>query len=249
MSYFSVWMFAKIFQSMYDGSLAQRGPWEALVTFQQFLILADRFGDVDIHPEVISRRTLIPLDVIMKGIGELSKPDEFSRDPSEEGRRIVPLSATRAWGWHIVNYTKYSQIRSAEERRESRAKHYQETKAKDIDAGMLQRFERFWNVYPRKVSKQHALKSWLKISPDEALANTIISSLNEQKESQQWTKDNGQFIPHPTTWLNRKGWLDEAPTKPQLGKCEYCERPAIAITKGHRHCEVARHRDHAEGRC
>jgi len=51
-------MFAKIFQSMYDGSLAQRGPWEALVTFQQFLILSDRFGDVDIHPEVISRRTL-----------------------------------------------------------------------------------------------------------------------------------------------------------------------------------------------
>jgi hypothetical protein len=25
----------------------------------------------------------------------------------------------------------------------------------------------------------------------------------------QWLKDKGQFIPHPTTYLNNAGWLDE----------------------------------------
>lgn len=240
-------MFAKIFQSMYDGSLAQRGPWEALVTFQQFLILADRFGDVDIHPEVISRRTLIPLDVITKGIEELSKPDPFSRDPSEEGRRIILLSATRDWGWHIVNYTKYSQIRSAEERRESRAKHYQETKPREVNQETQQRFERFWSAYPRKVSKLLALKSWLKIAPDEALANTMVAALIEQKSSQQWLKDNGSFIPHPTTWLNQRRW-ENAPVEVDLGTCEYCYRPAVKITREHRHCETPRCLDHAQGR-
>ncbi len=240
-------MFAKIFQSMYDGSLAQRGPWEALVTFQQFLILADRFGDVDIHPEVISRRTLIPMDVITKGIEELSKPDPYSRDPSEEGRRLVLLSSTRDWGWHIVNYTKYSQIRSAEERRAQRAQHYEDTKAKDVDTATQQRFERFWNSYPRKVSKQHALKSWLKVAPDESLANTIITALNEQKESPQWLKENGQFIPHPTTWLNQRRWENVA-TEIDLGRCEYCYRPAIKITKEHYHCETPRCLDRAQGR-
>jgi len=23
-----------------------------------------------------------------------------------------------------------------------------------------------------------------------------------------WRKDSGQFIPHPATWLNAKGWED-----------------------------------------
>ena len=117
-------MFAKLFQSMYDGSLGTRGPWEALVTFQQLLILSDRFGDVDMTIEVIARRTIIPEEIIRKGIEELSKPDPHSRDPHEEGRRIVPISDTRDWGWHIVNYTKYAQIRSAEERREYKRQWY-----------------------------------------------------------------------------------------------------------------------------
>lgn len=241
-------MFAKVFQSMYDGSLAQRGPWEALVTFQQLLILADRFGDVDIHPDVISRRTLIPIEVITKGIEELAKPDPHSRDPSEEGRRIVPLSANRDWGWHIVNYTKYSQIRSAEERRIKKAAHYAETKPKDVAAELMQRFERFWVAYPRKVSKQHALKSWVKIAPDEALTNTIVAALNKQKESAQWTKDDGQFIPHPTTWLNRKAWLDEGVTQGPLGRCEFCPNPAVKRTNGRLHCAIPRHIDQAIGK-
>lgn len=111
---------------MYDGSLGTRGPWQALVTFQQMLILADRFGDVDCTAEVISRRTLIPLEIIEKGIEELLKPDPHSRDPKEEGRRIVPINPDRSWGWHIVNYGKYAAIRSAEERREYKARYYRE---------------------------------------------------------------------------------------------------------------------------
>jgi hypothetical protein len=27
--------------------------------------------------------------------------------------------------------------------------------------------------------------------------------------SAEWTKDGGQFIPHPATWLNQKRWEDE----------------------------------------
>lgn len=119
-------MFAKIFTSIYDGSLGTRGPWEALITFQQMLILADRFGDVDMTAEVIAKRTLIPIEIINKGIEHLAKPDPESRNPKEDGRRIVPISQTRAWGWHIVNYTSYAAIRSAEERREYKAAYYRE---------------------------------------------------------------------------------------------------------------------------
>lgn len=102
---------------MYDGSLAMVGPWEALVTFQQMIILADYEGFVDMTAEAISRRTIIPLDIIKKGIAELEAPDAQSRDTNNEGRRIERISDDREWGWKILNYVKYRQIRNAEERR------------------------------------------------------------------------------------------------------------------------------------
>lgn len=110
-------MYGKLFASMYDGSLAMVGPWEALVTFQQFIILADYEGFVDMTAEAISRRTIIPLEIIKKGIAELEKPDPQSRDSSHEGRRIERISHERDWGWKILNYIKYRKIRTAEERR------------------------------------------------------------------------------------------------------------------------------------
>ena len=103
---------------MYDGTLVSRGPWQAVVTFQQLIVLANRDGIVDMTPEAISRRTSIPLDIITLGIEELMKPDPRSRTPDDEGRRITLLEAHRDWGWHIVNHEKYRQMRNAEERRE-----------------------------------------------------------------------------------------------------------------------------------
>lgn len=123
-------MFAKVFSSMYDGSLATVGPWEALVTFQQFLILCDREGVVDITPEAISRRTTIPLDIIVKGIEVLEQPDPMSRRPNEDGKRIIRLADHRTWGWRIVNYPHYRSIRTAEERREYMSDYYEKKKKK-----------------------------------------------------------------------------------------------------------------------
>jgi hypothetical protein len=30
-----------------------------------------------------------------------------------------------------------------------------------------------------------------------------------QRQSAQWQRDDGQFIPHPSTWLNGRRWEDE----------------------------------------
>jgi hypothetical protein len=111
-------MFTKIFESMYDGTLRSTCPWQAMVTFQQFLILSDQEGFVDMTPEAISFRTGIPLEIIQVGIAALEQPDPGSRRREEEGRRIVRIADHRAWGWQIVNYTHYLKIRSEEERRE-----------------------------------------------------------------------------------------------------------------------------------
>lgn len=70
-------------------------------------------------------------------------------------------------------------------------------------------FAQFWDVYPKKKSKQAAEKAFQKIAPDEALLKTMLNAIEEQKKSAEWQKDNGQFIPYPATWLNGRRWEDE----------------------------------------
>ena len=234
-------MYAKIFASMYDGSLATRGPWEALITFQQLLVLSDRFGAVDMTAEIISRRTTVPLPIIKKGIEELERPDPESRGDAHEGRRIIRLAEHRNWGWQIVNYERYHKIRSAEDRKEYMRNYMQQRRAAED-----QDFSAFWAIYPRKVGKGTAEKAWAKIKPDQDLIVKIIAAVNEQRTQEQWTKDGGQFIPHPATWLNRKGWMDEAKAGIDFGRCHYCPSPAIGSKNGLSHCGKGQHMDFAK---
>jgi len=70
-------------------------------------------------------------------------------------------------------------------------------------------FARFWELYPNKKSKARAEQAFAKIKPDEALLAVILAAIERAKKSKQWTKDNGEFIPYPATWLNARGWEDE----------------------------------------
>lgn len=71
-------------------------------------------------------------------------------------------------------------------------------------------FETFWKSYPRKVSKGEAWKSWNKLKPP---LDIVLKALEDQKLCDQWQKDGGKFIPHPTTWLNGRRWEDEVEIK------------------------------------
>jgi uncharacterized protein YdaU (DUF1376 family) len=71
-------------------------------------------------------------------------------------------------------------------------------------------FEEFWKAYPNKKDKQKAIKAWAKHQPD---LSKVLKALKAQKNSEQWKKDNGQYIPLPTTWLNGARWEDEVTTK------------------------------------
>jgi hypothetical protein len=126
-------MYGKIFESMFDGTLATKGPWQAIVTFQQMIVLCDREGVVDMTPEAISRRTTIPLEIINIGIAALEQPDPESRNDAEDGRRIVRLNENRHWGWQIVNYDTYRRLRTADERRDYMREYQRQRRAKDVN--------------------------------------------------------------------------------------------------------------------
>lgn len=73
-------------------------------------------------------------------------------------------------------------------------------------------FDQFWAAYPKKRSKGQAEKTWVKINPDESLLVAMLSGLERAKKSYEWQREDGQYIPYPSTWLNAKGWEDEYTT-------------------------------------
>ena len=81
-----------------------------------------------------------------------------------------------------------------------------------------ERFAEFWIEYPNKVAKPTALKSYRKAIEGGTEHDEIMQGLRRWKGCSQWIKDGGQFIPHPTTWLNQQRWADDVqPNKPTSG--------------------------------
>lgn len=73
-------------------------------------------------------------------------------------------------------------------------------------AGTL--FESFWSAYPKKVGKDDARKAFGRRKPDVAMVAAMVAAIASQASSTAWTKDGGQFIPNPATWLNGGRWQD-----------------------------------------
>ena len=249
-------MYGKVFGSMYDGTLY--GHWEAIVTFQQMIVLADADGIVDMTPQALAARTSLPIDIIIKGIKHLEEPDPYTRTPGEEGRRIETIDEHRPWGWHIVNYEKYKMIvdadtvrgqnrerkrRERDRKAESRSVtlgHAGHARSRHIDIDIdidkkppsstsVDAFGVFWKAYPKKVGKAAALRSWKRSKPD---LQAVLDALKPQVASKQWTKDGGQFIPNPATWINQGRWDDEVAIDGAAAKmtCTTCKQP---ITGGY----------------
>lgn len=116
-------MYGKIFETIYDGTLY--GQWEALVTFQQLIVLADKNGIVDMTTPALAARTSIPLDIITKGIEVLENSDPYSRTEGSDGRRLDRLDDHRPWGWIIINYQVYRDLQSKLEKSEYDKQRYQ----------------------------------------------------------------------------------------------------------------------------
>ena len=100
----------------------------------------------------------------------------------------------------------------------------EEDKNNTISAKADDSFDRFWKAYPKKVGKAQAKKCFAKVKVP---VDTLIAAVEKQKNSQQWRKDNGQYIPNPSTWLNQGRWDDEL-TEGE-NSVEYVQRVPSAI--------------------
>lgn len=72
-------------------------------------------------------------------------------------------------------------------------------------------FDEFWKLYPKKIAKTTAYKSFMKIKNIDIVFNKIIGNIKKRKLSKEW--QDIQFIPYPSTYLNQERWNDEVETK------------------------------------
>ena len=79
---------------------------------------------------------------------------------------------------------------------------------------ILADFEIFWEAYPNKAGKKAALKAWLNVKPP---LSECLATLKWQKVSQRWTQNDGEYVPHPSTWINAGRWMDSRPGGTKTG--------------------------------
>lgn len=88
-------------------------------------------------------------------------------------------------------------------------------------------YNEFYAAYPKKVDPQGTAKAFAKLNPDSELLVVMLAALERQKQSSQWIKSGGEFIPYPTTWLNKRRWEDSVSTA-----ADAQDRPSWALSAG-----------------
>lgn len=194
-------------------------PYEWRLLFIGLWTQADREGRLEDRPKRL-KAELFPYDDldVDAGLGRLANAGFLTRYDVNGIRYIV---VTR-WLKHQRPQAKEppSEIPSPDqiehrsstdparqEGKEERREGKEEGKGMESTA-LRARFERFWLAYPRKVAKDAAWAVFQRKRPDDALTDVMILAIDEAKQTPQWRKDAGAFIPHPRTWLNQGRWQD-----------------------------------------
>ena len=80
------------------------------------------------------------------------------------------------------------------------------------------KFEQFWKEYPNKQGKHEAARHWSKLDFSNGLFNKIMGALEKYKNSTEWQREGGKYIPHGSSWVCQKRWDDEIKTTDNRSK-------------------------------
>ncbi len=107
--------YGKIFDSIFGSSIMESNV-ETRYIWMCMIIVADKEGFIDETIPALSRRFNVPIENMERAIKCFMEPDASSRTPDKDGRRIEPIR--ESFGWKIINYDYYRQLRDDDQRRE-----------------------------------------------------------------------------------------------------------------------------------
>ena len=146
----------------------------------------------------------------------------FADKQRENGKKGGRPPKANAFSENPKNPSLFSETQKSQEEEKEKDKDKDKDQEKDKDVTGAKapsrardgRFDVFWANYPRKVGKEAARKAFSRLSMTNELLSQMLSAIKQQCSSPQWTKDNGQYIPNPATWLNQGRWEDVLPAAP-----------------------------------
>jgi hypothetical protein len=70
-------------------------------------------------------------------------------------------------------------------------------------------FTAFWEEYPRKTGKGATAKAWKAARITPAMVDKVLAAVKGYKQTEQWKREGGRFIPYPATFINQRRFDDE----------------------------------------
>lgn len=171
---------------------------------------------------LLTKQYLIPFDtgvIVIRHwkINNYLRKDRYTETMYKEEKRMLKEDENGAYlipnnnlGIPMV-YTEKKRIEenSIEEKETNKEKENSE-EVKPVSKSNIyeERFKEFWKRYPRKEKKAKCKEWYLKNKPSEELHRDILFGITFYSSTDEWKKENGNFIPHPSTFLNQKRWED-----------------------------------------
>lgn len=132
--------------------------------------------------------------------GDLLKGWESRQVAREDG------SAERAKAWREAQKTGSERKPNATERKRTPDKDTDKEKKKDKPSA----FETFYAAYPKHEARKDAEAAFAKLNPSDELLATMLAAIAAKRQTHDWTKDGGKFVPLPATWIRAERWNDES---------------------------------------
>ncbi len=244
--------YSKLFGSIVTSTI-WREDKETKILWITMLALKDKNGLVEGSVPGLADMARLTIDETVAALEKLRSPDPYSRTQEREGRRIddveggwvvinhrkyrdkmnaderreylrVKQAEHRAKVSTPVNKRKQTSTPSTHADADTYSEPKKEKKPPNPLKGECDGFDLFWSEYPNKQAKLAAKRAWLKIKPDERA--DVMQGIARWKRSESWLKDDGQFIPHPATFLNQRRFEDSPKPKALKRKIYYNHMPA-----------------------
>lgn len=97
-----------------------------------------------------------------------------------------------------------------------------------------ERFQILFENYPphrRTSMQQEALFEFCALKPDQAMFERILSALETQKASDEWTEKNGKYVPGLLKWIRGRGW-EAVTTTTKPAPCRTCAGIGVVCRDG-----------------
>jgi hypothetical protein len=118
--------YTKLFNSIVTSTIWTEDD-KTRIVWITMLAMADQHGEVHASIPGLARVAGVSLPDCEMALGKLLSPDEYSRTPDNEGRRIAPIPG----GWELLNHAKYRIMASKEDSKNATAERVRRHRARN----------------------------------------------------------------------------------------------------------------------